>query len=309
MNRRWCLSALAALGMLTGASVEASADPTDGPVDTSANMYIDDSGMAAGVGQSTQLLGQSAQPPAPGVMSTAYLNATYDFRTTLACGDQRNPDANDNPTNCTFAQTFCATAANPGSVYYYEWYRFAGDPPGPWTFTGAHCSTEARPEGAPAPPPVPSTWQLRQAFTELPFARPHVTVYPVGGVTLVNLPTFYAITWDETGLAPGAVSEPTQLLSWSVEFRIDTATYVLDHGDGTRSPATNDPSAPYPRSTLAHKYTAPGENLSVTAQTTLTGSYRANGGAWIPLAGVADLPDEPVTTLTVRQARAQLITP
>jgi len=45
---------------------------------------------------------------------------------------------------------------------------------------------------------------------------------------------------------------------------------------------------------------------AVKVDATLTGSYRVNGGAWIDLGGVADLQDEPVTTLQVREAKSRL---
>ena len=54
------------------------------------------------------------------------------------------------------------------------------------------------------PPPVPTIGQIREAFMALPFAKPEVSMQPVGNKTLVNLPTYYQAAWPEgAGLKPG----------------------------------------------------------------------------------------------------------
>jgi hypothetical protein len=150
--------------------------------------------------------------------------------------------------------------------------------------------------------------QIREAFAALPFGRPSVTVYPVGGRTLVNLPTYYQIQWDATGLRPGQISAPVQLLSWSVEFEVGVDQYDVSFGDGASSGPTTSESAPYPNSTITHAYAAPLPGAQVSAQTRLTGRFRVNGGQWMALDSVAELQNEPVTTLDVLEARAQLVT-
>ena len=39
----------------------------------------------------------------------------------------------------------------------------------------------------------------------------------------------------------------------------------------------------------------------------LTGRFRANGGPWQDIETIADLQDEPVTSIEVLEARAQLV--
>jgi hypothetical protein len=227
----------------------------------------------------------------------------YEYRTTLGCGNKTDPDANDNPTGCTFGLTVCSTPTNPGGVLYYSWIRRAGTG-APWRFNGESCSLAALP-AAPTPPP-PSLAQIRQAFKELPFGRPAVAVQPVGGKTLVNLATFFETRWDGAGLQPGDISAPVQLLSWRVEFEVATQSYTYDFGDGSRSEPTIDTGGPYPNGTIRHTYLVPHAAAQVKVDTILTGRFRVNGGAWQDLGGTADLADEPVTTLAVLEATSRL---
>lgn len=178
---------------------------------------------------------------------------------------------------------------------------------GPWQMSGTTCGASDLPPGVPAPPPIPTVAQIQAAFLRLPFAKPSVNIQPEGDVTLVNLPTYFEAKWPAAKLGPGDISAPVQLLSWSIEFRIDPATYNYDFGDGTFSGATEDLGGPYPEGLIRHTYKQPNPAVPVKVDAELTGSYRVNGGAnWIPLNGVADLQDEPVVTLEVREAKARL---
>ncbi|MEO7268437.1 MAG: hypothetical protein ABIW49_04435 [Knoellia sp.] len=121
------------------------------------------------------------------------------------------------------------------------------------------------------------------------------------------MPTYFEAQWPAGNLGPGDISKPVQLLSWSIEFRIDPAAYNYDFGDGSRSGPTGDVGGPYPEGKIRHTYKQPNPAASVKVDAELTGSYRVNGGAnWIPLNGIADLQNEPVATLQVREAKARL---
>lgn len=176
---------------------------------------------------------------------------------------------------------------------------------GDWQSAGLFCGADPA-TGQPAAPAVPSRAQIERAFVELPFAKPTVSIQPRGNVTLVNLPTYYQVTWPETGLSPGDISKPVQLLSWSVEFRVKVDSYTYKFGDGTASKPTTDPGGTYPNGRIRHTYLKKQKNAQVKVDAQLGGDYRVNGGPWQPLAGVADLQDEPVTTLQVKQARVRL---
>ena len=128
-----------------------------------------------------------------------------------------------------------------------------------------------------------------------------------GNVTLVNLPTYYEATWpDDTGLQPGEISQPVQLLSWSVEFKISSRSYTFRYGDGTSSGKVEDAGGGYPDGAIKHTYGKPIEAAKVTVDSQLTGQFRVNGGTWIDIDTIADLQDEPVTTLAVKESKARL---
>lgn len=163
------------------------------------------------------------------------------------------------------------------------------------------------PRVAAPPPPVPTIDQVREAFMALPFAMPEVSMQPVGQKTLVNLPTFYEAVWPEgAGLKPGDVSEPVQLLSWSIEFKIASKDYRYDFGDDSSSDWTKSTGGVYPDGDITHTYETTGRR-QVKVDARLVGQYRVNGGAWQDLGAVADLQDEPVAQLEVLGTRTRLV--
>lgn len=297
-------AALAFLLLLVPANPSAADPPGSTPPNNSFDARGSDEAVFVDVREEVRDPGSAANAPIPAAPA-AVVEDPYEYRTTLGCGNKADPDANDDPTNCTYGLTVCATAANPDGVLYYSWMRRQGAG-APWRFWGESCSLAALPP-APAPAAVPSMVQIREAFAQLPFATPRVSIQPVGGRTLVNLPTFYEVVWEPGGLAPGSVSAPVQLLSWSVEFEVQTQYYTFDFGDGTRSDPTTDPGGPYPSGAIRHAYkdTLPAAEVRVDA--VLTGRFRVNGGPWQELRSVADLQNEPVTPLEVLEARARLV--
>ncbi|QGN58322.1 hypothetical protein [Nostocoides sp. HKS02] len=179
----------------------------------------------------------------------------------------------------------------------------------PWVLVGEYCGADALPADVPPPPAVPSLGDIQRAFRALPFSTPTVSIQPVGNLTLVNLPTFYRATWsNDAGLQPGEISQPVQLLTWSVQFRVTAHTYDYHFGDGTSTGPVTDAGGVYPDGAIRHTYTRPIAAAHVRVDTTLTGQFRANGGPWVDLDTVADLQNEPVTTLHVASAHARLVT-
>ncbi|TWD13671.1 hypothetical protein [Marihabitans asiaticum] len=155
-------------------------------------------------------------------------------------------------------------------------------------------------------PPTPTFGQVQQAFRELPFAQPKVLVDPPGYKTLIRLPTYFRAEWPSKGLGPGDVSEPVQLLSWSVEFRVDSAGYWYDYGDGESSKWVASAGGEYPDGDVIHSYEDIG-TYDIKVDAKLAGEFRVNGGAWQDINTVADLQDEPVAELEVLQARNRLV--
>lgn len=233
----------------------------------------------------------------------------FDYRLTLACGYDRvrSIEGSADVTNCSYALTACQYRTPPSDKpLYYLWRKKKSPADSPWELVGDLCGTEAAPAAA-APPPVPTMGQIQEAFRRLPFSKPTVRVEPKGNVTLVNLPTYYEATWpDDAGLQPGEVSQPVQLLSWSVEFKISSRSYTFRYGDGTSSGPVQEAGGGYPDGAIKHTYSRPIEAAQVTVDSQLTGEFRVNGGEWIDIDTVADLQNEPVTTLAVKESKARL---
>lgn len=159
----------------------------------------------------------------------------------------------------------------------------------------------------PPPPPVPTIAQIRSAFLELPFAKPSVSMQPVGNKTLVGLQTYYQADWPDTDdLQPGDISDSVKLLSWTIQFKIQAKDYRYTYGDGTNSGWTTSQGGVHPDGDITHTYKATGTR-SVKVDARLVGQYRVNGGAWQDLGAVADLQDEPVTQLQVAGTRTRLV--
>lgn len=242
-------------------------------------------------------------------VSAATLSTTV-YQVVLACRPARISDtAGGEATNCSYAMTACSFRNPPSDeVLYWVQSRPRANPNAAWTTVNTMCGLDDVPPGVPAPPPIPTLGQIQTAFKQLPFSKPRVAVQPAGNVTLVNLPTFYRATWpNDAGLQPGEVSKAVQLLSWSVEFKIAPRSYEFHYGDGASSGPVTDAGGVYPDGAIRHTYAKPKDAARVSVDSTLTGQYRVNGGSWTDINAIADLQNEPVTTLQVREAEARLV--
>lgn len=260
--------------------------------------------------QETQTSKPAPSPAQGTVQSVSSGPNKFDYKLTLACGQNRvrSVDGSDDATNCSYALKACQYRTPPSNEpLYYIWQRKKSPANSPWQIVGDTCGTRSAPAAAPPPPPVPTLAQIQQAFKRLPFSKPTVRIEPRGNVTLVNLPTYYEATWpDDTGLQPGEISQPVQLLSWSVEFKISSRSYTFHYGDGTSSGEVEDAGGGYPDGAIRHTYGKPIEAAKVTVDSRLTGQFRVNGGTWIDIDTIADLQDEPATTLAVKESKARL---
>ena len=173
-------------------------------------------------------------------------------------------------------------------------------------FEGYDCGDEPGKPRARVPR-VPSLGEIQSAFRELPFCKPSPSIQPVGGKTLVNLPTYFQAAWPARGgcLRPGQVSKPVRLLSWRVEFRVEAQGYRYSFGDRAMSEWTTSTGGTSPDGDITHTYTTAGTR-QVKVDARLTGSYRVNGGAWREINTVADLRNEPTITYQVVTARSRL---
>lgn len=218
---------------------------------------------------------------------------------------------------CASAIGVCVVRSGNPNYYYPPQAVFTRTGNGAWQASGVSCgppsavTVPAPGGGAPVtvtfqPPPVPTFAEIQQAYRRLPFSKPRAVIQPVGGKTLINLPTYYAASWpDDAGLKPGEVSAPLQLLSWSVEFKVTAKEYRYVYGDGSTSPWTTSTGGAYPDGDIRHTYTETG-TVGVRVDARLTGQYRVDGGPWLDIDTTADLQDEPTTQLQVLGTKTRL---
>ena len=167
--------------------------------------------------------------------------------------------------------------------------REIGPPTGSWIRVGSTCQPGDVPAGAAADDGAALRAAIEQAFATTPLATPTAHVQPPGGATLINLRTYFQLTWPPTpgddGYAPGHIRSLT-LLGQDVQLRIRAASHTYDFADGERLGPTTSAGGPYPTGDITHTYTKTG-TYTPTALTTLTADYRLPGAPWQPVTGTA----------------------
>jgi hypothetical protein len=149
---------------------------------------------------------------------------------------------------------------------------------------------------------------VNAAALRTPWADPIVTTEPRGDLTVVNLLTFYRVRWSAEGYQPGEVATKV-LLGIPVKIRPKLAgpAFTYDFGDGHRLGPTASPGGVYPDGDVTHVYTSPGV-FDTRVTTTWTAEFSIDGGrTWDDITATVDVPG-PTTTVTVKQARAVLVT-
>ncbi len=93
-----------------------------------------------------------------------------------------------------------------------------------------------------------------------------------------------------TGSCPstGVETFDITLLGTPVTVRATPLSWTWDFGDGSPPLVTEDPGAPYPDLTTWHEYKAPGD-VAITLTTTYAGAYSVAGGAFLDIAGTAEV--------------------
>ncbi|WP_380175144.1 PKD domain-containing protein [Kineococcus sp. DHX-1] len=187
----------------------------------------------------------------------------------------RTPACGRNGPEGSFGDDFCgASRANcpPGQTFSTTWTR-TGDA-AQWVNQGTRCTTEAA-DAAPVVLPTVTVSDLRRVG--LPASPVHLQ--PDDGQALLNVP----LVLRTTG---GTVVRDTTVLGFPVRIRATPASWTWDLGDGTRLGPTDDPGRTYPRQTLTHTYTTPGDR-TVTLTTTWSGEYSIAGLPYRPVEGTA----------------------
>ncbi len=202
----------------------------------------------------------------------------YEYRQANMCGSTSVD--RDFDSNCSAAIATCSQGEQTGvRIRVYRRDASPGSTEN-WQQIGDTCRT--------ATDPVPGQADLLAAiereFSRTPLITPRATTQPPDGATLVNLPTYFQLTFpDSTGsFGPGQIRALT-LLGTPVELRI-RASHTYDFGDGTRHGPTTSPGGPYPTGDVTHTYQKSGK-VTPSAMTTYAADYRVGGGPWLPLTG------------------------
>ncbi|WP_272463282.1 PKD domain-containing protein [Intrasporangium calvum] len=167
--------------------------------------------------------------------------------------------------------------------------------------------TTCLPNRVPGVSPVPTVEMIIAAFHETRWATAAVKTQPEGDTTLVNLETFYRLSWSREGFEPDEVDtvDPATMYGYRVQIRPRLVGYVYEFGDGASFGPTDSPGGTYPHGEVTHTYREPGR-YRARVLVTFGAQFRVNGGPWI------EVPDEvtvaqPATTVTVKEARAVLV--
>jgi len=145
--------------------------------------------------------------------------------------------------------------------------------------------------------------EVRRAFREVDFARPRLASQPQGGWALVNLDTYYGVSWPAAGVAPGQVAT-VRLLGHVVGIRPKIVAFDYDFGDGHHE-RTADPGGPYPDGDVRHLYGAVGP-VTIGVAAVYSADFSVDGGGFRALDDTVRIAG-PTRTLRVYQARAQLV--
>ncbi|MEO6143595.1 MAG: hypothetical protein ABIP19_06400, partial [Dermatophilaceae bacterium] len=174
-----------------------------------------------------------------------------------------------------------------------------GTPTTAWVTVGTTCHADLAPGG-----PTLGIAQILAAFHHTPWSKPTLRIQPEGNVTLVTLPTYFAVTWPAAGFQPGEADTVT-LLGQPVRIRPTLDHYSYVFGDGTTFGPTDSAGGPYPEGDITHAYAKAG-TYSSHIDITFGGEFSVAGGAWAPIPDTVTVAG-PVQTVTVRTARARLV--
>jgi hypothetical protein len=168
-----------------------------------------------------------------------------------------------------------------------------------WVVVGTTCLADQVPGQ-----PVLGMGQILAAFHNTPWAKPTVHIQPEGNLTLVTLPTYFAVTWPAAGYQPGEADTLT-MLGHQVQIRPTLQSYTYVFGDGTTIGPTTSPGGPYPGGDITHTYPKAGL-YDTRIDVTFGGEFTLDGGPWIPIPDTVPVPG-PLQPLTVTTARSRLV--
>jgi hypothetical protein len=145
---------------------------------------------------------------------------------------------------------------------------------------------------------------IKAQFMRTPWAKPQLSSQPAGNTTLVNLTTFYAVTWASAGFEPGEV-DTGSIRGFTVRIRPKLVGFTYVFGDGSTFGPTTSTGGTYPDGDVTHIYAKPG-TYAVRVDTTFGADFSIDGSTWDPIPSTVTVAG-PTTTLTVREAKAVLV--
>ncbi len=206
---------------------------------------------------------------------------------------------------CPYMTSYCASRGQRNGWLVWVWSRALRPdrtPNGPWARSGYSCSVPR--DVLAAVRPGVTAAMIQRAFARLDFARPKPGIQPTGNITLVNLPTYYQVTWPVAGYQPGEVAT-ISLLGRELRLR-PSASYTYAFGDGESLGPTLDPGGTYPSGKVRHTYLDTG-TAPVTIRAAYTGQYSLDGGPWRDVDLTVPVPGQPVD-VQIKQAISRLVT-
>jgi hypothetical protein len=195
--------------------------------------------------------------------------------------------------------TVCAARGEPGpltSIQRLGEYDVLGDD------VGLTCFPDDVPGGANNPQiTLP---MIRREMVRANFAKPELSMQPVGNKTLVTLPVFYKISWGASGFHPGEIRAGT-LLGHDLRIKPTFKSNTYVYGDGASSGKTSSFGGVYPNGDITHPYDKKG-SYKVHATTTYGGEFSLDGGPWMTIPGTVAI-NGPTQTLQVVTAKNRLV--
>ena len=170
----------------------------------------------------------------------------------------------------------------------------------PWTLIGLTCAADV----APGARPTLTMADLKAAFLRTPWSKPQISSQPAGNTTLVNLPTFYTVTWTRTGFQPGE-ADRSVLRGIPVQIRPKLIGFTYVFGDGSTAGPTTSTGGVYPDGDITHVYRTKGR-YTVRVDTTFGADFSLDGSTWDEIPSTVTVPG-PSTTITVREAKSVLV--
>ena len=294
--------------VLLGATIFSAAEASPGPSGGVFGQMDRDKVKAVGLARG-DLAEYALHVPGAAGLPSDYAGPWYKYASTSFCNSALPGAGGSSDNSCTSMWTVCnptrdpEVTAGPAVNVWRQQVDAANQPlPGAaWERLGFTCL----PDLVPGADNVLTAALILKQFHDTNFAHPTVSVQPVNGRTLVNLPTYFELKWPEAGFQPDEV-DTTTLIGRQVRIKpaLKQAVYVF--GDGQSFGPTTSLGGPHPTGDVTHTYRSTA-NAQVRVDVTYSGQFSVDGGPWIDVPGEATVAGDPFP-LEVLEAHAQLVT-